>query len=254
MKILKNIISIALIILLSILNYVSADNMNLKNEDLIVQAFKKTEAEFNQLNLNFNGKIYERYTDTDEMEEIVYDIIDTLGITVVKKETDSEHNDFGKTSQMTVYGKNSTKALATIIMYSFYDKYNDKGEANLVIDFVQDQSYEQFKEISCKIARLYDKYGIKAEITCCIIGTFEGKLESDSTIKKITEVLQIVKGNKIEGLFDDSLISVSVYSPDIDTFIFTGNKKMNLNIAMSYNEYEGKTYIWIGSPIIATGY
>lgn len=29
---------------------------------------------------------------------------------------------------------------------------------------------------------------------------------------------------------------------------------MNLNIAMSYNEYEGKTYILMGYPIIAIGY
>lgn len=254
MKALKNIISIALIILLSILNYVSADEMSLKNEDLIVQAFKRTEADFYQLDLNFNGKIYEEYIGIDEIEKLGCDIIKELNITEIKKEIDSVHNDFGETSQMTIYGKDSTEALITIILYSFYDKYNDKGETNLVVDFVHDHSYKQFREISSKINGLYDNHNIKAEITCCIIGTFEGKLYSDVRIKKITEVLQIVNGSKIEGLFDDSLISVSAYSPDIDTFIFTGNKKMNLNIAMSYNEYEGKTYIWIGSPIIAIGY
>jgi hypothetical protein len=29
---------------------------------------------------------------------------------------------------------------------------------------------------------------------------------------------------------------------------------MNLNIGIRFNEYEGKTYIWIGTPIIAIGY
>ena len=29
---------------------------------------------------------------------------------------------------------------------------------------------------------------------------------------------------------------------------------MNLNIAIRYNEYEEKTYIWIGTPIITIGY
>ena len=254
MKTFKNVISIALIILLSILNYVSADDMNLRNEDLIVQAFKKTEANFYQLNLNFNGKIYEKYIGTDEIKELGSDIIKELNITEVKNEVNNESNDFGKTSQMTIYGKDSTDALVTIIMYSFYDKYNDRGETNLVIDFVQTHSYEQFKEISSKVNRLCNNQDIKAEITCCIMGTFDAKLDSDIKIKKMTEVLQIVNGNKIEGLFDDALISISAYSPEIDTFIYTGNKKMNLNIAMSYNEYEGKTYIWIGSPIIATGY
>ncbi len=254
MKGFKKISTIALIILLAIINYVSADTETSRNEELLVQAFKNTEANFYQLNLNFNGKIYEKYMGDDEIEELGYGIIEMLGIKEVQKETSNETNDFGDTSQMTIFGKDDTGAMVTIILYSFYDKYNDKGESNLVIDFVQDNSYEQFKGISSKVKKLYDIHNIKAEITCCIIGTFEGKLESDDRIKKITEVLQIVNGNKIEGLFDDALVSVSAYSPDIDTFIYTGNKKMNLNIAMSYNEYEGKTYIWIGSPIIATGY
>jgi len=87
-----------------------------------------------------------------------------------------------------------------------------------------------------------------------MIGTFEGKLESSNKVKKITKTLQVINGNKIEGIMDESIISISAYSPNIDRFIYTGNNKMNLNIAMRYNEYEGKTYYWIGSPIITIEY
>jgi len=254
MKSFKSIFSIVLIIFMAIINYVSADNMNLKNEELIVQAFKNSNADFEQLNLNFKKKILEYYINDAKMKEIGYDIIRELNILDATYETNVEKNDLGKTNHVTIHGRNSTNDLVTIILYSFYDENNMKGETNLVIDYICEKNCKQFKEILSKTSEIFMKYDKKAEITSCIIGTFKGELDSSDRIKKITEILQIVNGNKVEGLFGDELISISAYSPNIDTFIYTGNKKMNLNIALSYNEYEEKTFIWIGIPIIAIGY
>ncbi|OZV13462.1 hypothetical protein CIW83_04260 [Tissierella sp. P1] len=51
-----------------------------------------------------------------------------------------------------------------------------------------------------------------------------------------------------------SLVSYTAYTPLIESSIFSGEKKVNLNLAIRYNENEDKTYIWIGTPIITTGY
>jgi len=49
---------------------------------------------------------------------------------------------------------------------------------------------------------------------------------------------------------EDDILSFSIFTPYIEQYIYTGSRKMNLNIAIRFNEYEDKTYIWIGTPII----
>ncbi len=53
---------------------------------------------------------------------------------------------------------------------------------------------------------------------------------------------------------EDDILSFSIFTPYIEEYIYTGSRKMNLNIAIRFNEYEDKTYIWIGTPIITIGY
>ena len=63
-----------------------------------------------------------------------------------------------------------------------------------------------------------------------------------------------VKGRVVEKYEEDGIVSYSIFSPLIDEYIYTGNRKMNLNIALRYSELENKTYILIGTPIITIGY
>ena len=57
MKIVNNIVLIALIFILSIVNYAWANERETSNEDVLIEAFNETEAELLQININFNGKI-----------------------------------------------------------------------------------------------------------------------------------------------------------------------------------------------------
>ena len=91
-------------------------------------------------------------------------------------------------------------------------------------------------------------------ITTCVIGTFDGYVDLKENEKKVVEAAKMVKGKIVEEYKEDSLLSFSIFTPYIEEYIYTGSNKMNLNIALRYNEYEDKTYIWIGTPIITIGY
>ncbi len=62
------------------------------------------------------------------------------------------------------------------------------------------------------------------------------------------------RGKVIEKYRDQQVLSFSIFTPYIEQYIYTGREKMNLNIVIRYNEYENKSYIWIGTPIITIGY
>lgn len=261
MKIVKGILSIVLIIILAFINSAYAEKTNLRNEDLLIKAFEETGADFFSFNLNFNGAIPELYKDEEQLKVIMEYIVKELGLKELERNPNNENEEYFNThtetfesSQLVVYGKDKNDSDITVILYSYFDKEKNSGETSIVIDVNLNRDYMEIKEIIRNIDNLYRTYDIKTEFTYCIIGTFEAELNRDIVIKKIMKALSLTKGKKIEGLIEDDVISISAYSPDLDRTIYTGNKKMNLNIAMSYNEYEGKTYIYMGYPIIVIGY
>lgn len=261
MKTIKVILSIGLIFILAFINFAYAEKTNLKDEELFIKAFEATEADFSTLNINYNGTILELYKDEEQLNSMMEYIIKELGLTKIEINPVNENGEYFNThteafdsSQLVMYGKDKYDNSITVILYSYFDKEKNSGETSIVTDIIQNRDYMVTGEIIRKVGYLYRTYDIKAEITYCIIGAFDAKLNEDNMIIKIMKVLSMTEGKRIEGLIEDDLISISAYSPDLDRTIYTGNKKMNLNIALSYNEYEGKTYIIMGYPIIAIGY
>lgn len=266
----KTVLSIGFIIILSVLNYVSADNFNTSiKEDTLIKAFNETEAELLEIDMNFTGKINDTYLDLDSLKKLSEKIINKLDIDGLKvdknlfQEMYSNNNlnnyycvDISQSNdiiQLTIWGKDKYKRSITAIISSYKNPYDNTSETDLVIDVVQGY-HIGLKSIIDKVRSIYSKFNVNPKITTCIIGTFNGKLKEDEKIKKVSKALYSINGRKIEGFFDDSLVSISAYSPAIDEFIYTGSNKMNVNIALRYNDYEDKTYIWIGTPIIAVGY
>ena len=56
---------------------------------------------------------------------------------------------------------------------------------------------------------------------------------------------RIVTGNRTEEIY-----TVYGYSEDIKDYVVFGSTKTNVNIAITYNELNGETYIYMATPII----
>ncbi len=269
MKIFNNIILIAIIILLSVVNYSWANGGVPKNEDVLLEAFNVTKAELLQVNINFNGKIVDKFIEMEELEDIGEFIVEKLDI-VTERETykgylsineeiqvstyNMQKSEGVNNRQILIWGKDEKGRIITIILLADRDPFAKNEETNIFIDVIQNENMLEINDIKEKAKEIFRRFNSKVEISTCIIGTFEGKLSSKDITVKLNKAIAKIQGNKIEGLFEPSIISVSVYTPNIDRYIYTGNKKMNLNISMRYNEFEKKTYIWMGIPIITIGY
>lgn len=70
----------------------------------------------------------------------------------------------------------------------------------------------------------------------------------------MTNAIYKIKGEIVDKYMDGNLISYTAYTDNIDKKIFAGKDRINLNIALRYNEYDDQTLIWIGTPIITSGY
>lgn len=269
MKKSKAIISIGVIILLSILNYVWADKRKIDTEDALLKAFQATEAEVLEVNINASGKIMDKFINTEELKEVSKGIAKEIGIVgslanANKRFETSEAQEQEQYNietiesedmvQLILWGKDKYDRAATIILSSYIDTYENIEETDLVIDIVQNNSLTGLKDYCSKMKNIFNSFNCQTKISTCIIGTYDGKLKENEKLNIISKALKSIDGRKVEGLIDSRVISISAYSPEIEQYILTADKKMNINIALRYNEYENKTYLWIGTPIISVGY
>ncbi|MCF8565928.1 YwmB family TATA-box binding protein [Alicyclobacillus tolerans] len=70
----------------------------------------------------------------------------------------------------------------------------------------------------------------------------------------VAQVLGSVKARPVEGVLTDGFASISAYCPKLETYLLTGDSKMNLQIAVRPDTNQPLTLVHVGTPIIMDGY
>mgnify|MGYP000995704344 CR=1 FL=1 len=236
-------------------------------KDLLMGLLDETGASFLEGDVSIGGTIIDKFIGESELEEIGHSIRAGLGIKgeVLLDEEIGEaplDDDYywedmiveDGFTQLIVYGFDYDDNLITFTLSSYEDIDVGTGETSLFINLIKKTQFVEINDIIEKVESLFDEYNKPVNITTCIVGTFDGYVNLDEKEKEIVQATKLTKGQIVEKYAEDDTLSFSIYTPYIEEHIYTGNNKMNLNIAVRYNEYEDKTYIWIGTPIITIGY
>ena len=82
-------------------------------------------------------------------------------------------------------------------------------------------------------------------------------MNTDIMREVVGRTFKSIEGQIIEGMEETEyghMVSLTGYSPRLENDILLAGDQINLNAAMRYSDYDDKTYIWIGTPLIATQY
>lgn len=260
----KKIVIIGIIIILLLPIFTAAD-MKHEEIDILSNILEDFQGEFVEGDIVFNGMILDEFIGQDQMDKIGREVVKELNI--VGKEIDPYisqkligdyyakeiifEEDF---SQINYYGYDKEKNQISINLNSYFNSEEKKGETYLCINIVKDDDFSKINDIIDRVESIFVKYNTDMEMTSCIIGSIDGKVSQKNMTNKVHKALKNIKGDRIDKYSDDALLSYTVYTPYIDSHMLINEEKINLNIAIRYNEYENKTYLWIGTPIITTGY
>jgi hypothetical protein len=264
-KNIKKLVLLAIILSLLIPAFTMADKKH-SESDVLSSMLEELNGQFLEGDLNVGGIILDEFISEDVVESMGKDIKTSLGIvgeefndnmdnTFADKEYFSRESIYEENfNHLVIYGQDSEGNPITIMISSYLDSESKTGETTLFINFIKSGKYFNISGIIERIEGIFKKFSKPVEITTCIIGTIEGKLKEEDLKKNVNYAMKKVKGKVVEEYFDSSISSYTAFTPLIESSIFSGEKKVNLNLAIRYNEYEEKTYIWIGTPIITTGY
>ncbi|SNS49951.1 TATA-box binding [Anaerovirgula multivorans] len=242
-------------------------------EDPMITVFEKSGADILEANITTTLEVPYTVWSKEEIISIKEDIKKQLNL-VNKKEviiqdeyqlfyeneiTQDDHeklfihefSDIG-INQIIATNTNEKDDILTFKIYSA-DVQGEKT-SYIIIDIIQNKRYKDIVEKSNQSQAILGKYGDMMETVINFTGTYDGKLSDRDSKEKIDEIIHSVKGKIVEEVISQSYISTTVYTPIIPQAIEYGDKKVNLHLAMRYNNYEDKTYLYIANPLITLGY
>lgn len=129
-------------------------------------------------------------------------------------------------------------------------EYEGQQEAYLILSLYDRSQQPKLGEMYAFLTRGTGALGAKPEKATQLVGILQGRLTPDETAEIVTQVMTGT-GAEMKNIYQSGdLVSVSGYSPRLEAS--TGNFAglVNVNLAMRYDQEEGKTWIFLGCPSI----
>lgn len=105
-----------------------------------------------------------------------------------------------------------------------------------------------------KLEKIIRHFTPLPRINTCLTGYLDGKLSDGECQNILQKAFDGAGGVIIDQLIKGDFYSYTGFSPSITEFLQIGATRMNLNVAMRYSQYDNRTYILIGSPVITREY
>ncbi|MGC5324958.1 YwmB family TATA-box binding protein [Brevibacillus sp. SYSU BS000544] len=161
----------------------------------------------------------------------------------------------GNQKNQIIYESHTIKGGATIKFRMIGVPHNSKIHAYLVLLITGTGKNAQDVEKARKeVSLLLTKASRIPQFSTCISGIYSDKLSVDQQGDKVKSVLSSLQAKEIERLQDETVTSISAYTERWESFINSGQNKMNVQVATHLDALHSQTRIKVGTPIITAEY
>ncbi|HAN09423.1 MAG TPA: hypothetical protein DCP90_02285 [Clostridiales bacterium] len=239
------VFSIILITILVAFNFYEIEKSN-----VLLTVFNKYSCETVQGNISTVSKLKSSLLTYDDMKKEIEKVLLELDIKN-KVQVEKNENDMKLSYVVTRTGDDSE----TIIkIESKKDENNKIEETYLIINTILYNKIDGLGIVQTLLDKVHKELGLDYNMNITVVGRYEGDMEKNKKIQFADKVFKSIKARKIDSFETDNIYSLYGYTSYIKDFIIQEKNKVNVNLAMRYNSYEDKTYLYIATPIITTEY
>jgi hypothetical protein len=221
-------------------------------EKVLADAFKSSGATVVSSELYLRGKIDGNgKTINDFGKGLIRDVLKSLGAGGTNPEYNTVENGSSERLEIDCSLGGSKRMHASFVV----GKAGSNSEGSYVaISLVDTSRIPSLAAERAALEKTLNARGIRPKFNSCITGCFDGKTDNIALNAACAKIFAEAGARKVEGIREGSLISVSAFSSAIRETVDDNGNKVNLNLAIRYNSYENKTYIWLATPVITTEY
>lgn len=218
-----------------------------KGEQLMVEAFNQSSFKEEQADINTYAILDRPLNDLDEMEIYFQNVEKQIGAFTDNNFIKEESN------QMRLLKKiyKSSDAELIIELKTFKSTSNN---SYLTINSILYNSFENLIKVKEQMNTVFENLNLTPKISINITGLYDGDMNYEQKKQITSSIMKQMNANFKEDYNTNKVYSVVGYTKLIDEYIYSEKQKININLALRYNEYENKTYLYLSSPIITTEY
>ncbi len=218
--------------------------------------------EINEIKLESWGQISNRIETLDELKVIYERIVEEFSLDGEMMAVQAEKDGFCSVSHLEVKEEGFWQITLQTVPRSA-----EVGGTYWGIMFATDQPQEAgevYRKLRSFLAagQIFPKKGsgqneienVLREIGITMTGCLQGKLEEDACRKLADKMAAVVKAEYIEGVYGETFAGYSYYTGSCSHSLLVDGKRLNLNVAMRYNEVDNETYLYVGVPLVYQDY
>lgn len=223
------------------------------DDGMIVEAFSQTAFANEESIISIDGEYAGEYLATAGAKALLASIATEIGIDNNYEITQNREEQRGEI----VLTKEAKRAKTTL---KFITMESDTQDNTLDVKQYVTAQIELYDTAECALAyrnileEILKKNQVTGEITVSLKGKYPGDLNLEEKNVIANDLLEKLDTNIKTQQRSDDMYVIYGYSKYISEYKKVGNQKINVSLAMNYNEEEESTYIYLSTPLINEDY
>jgi len=243
---------LAMVLWIAVITQVAINHLFLKDFQ-ITEAFIKTEMEEMESSLEIIAESQSEFLSETDKKDIILKIANAINLNVdsdvrvIKEGSYSEYS----------YTKEAKRANTEIKVISLEEE--TKGIAQMrhyiIIRINVLKGIKSIEKLKNDINKTLMDLGVSnKQITMEFAGAYNGLISKDDKKSIVRDLVKDLHGEIILEYEEDELFTVYAYTGLINDYIMSLDSKVNIQIAVTYDEELNKTKISLATPILSQAY
>jgi len=200
-----------------------------------------------------SGTYGEGYLELYKREELLVNIGEELGITKGYEITNTYENKRSETG----FFKQAKQGSTTLYFVTLEDEAEDNvitTRQYLLARICIEDDLDSVMEYYSMVAGLMKEYCPDSNTTANLEGSYEGELSLEKRNQITDDLLEKLQAKTVTGNRDMELYTIYGYADWLEEYKLVDGKKININIAITYDEVNDKTLVYVATPIVSIDY
>lgn len=231
-----------------------ATNTFFHRENNIMEAFVSTSPDASSFELEMAADYGSNYLSEEDKKELVRYIANKIGLQVDDDITVKREDDNCEVYTQKI-GKNAETTIKVVTMGQKDASGNTENQQYLFVRLKLLKNLQSILGYRELLEKVFD--GLKAsdiQTTMQLTSKYRGKLSLNERNAIADGIIEDLKGTVAYANRKEDLYTVYGYSGLLKEYITSGGTKINIHIAMNYDEAADTTNVYLGTPVINDGY
>jgi hypothetical protein len=222
-------------------------------ESKFVEAFKQSEFVIKASQITATVDLGKQYINDNKKIAALKEFAKSLGL----DEAYTIENNNSSSNKEVKLVKKSKSAISIIKIITNEKKVgvNVKEVQNFfVVDVTLFNDIDSVLYYKEKIEKLLYERNLSTDVIVNVYGEKDGIIADEDRKRIASNLMENIGGKSISEFDLGNAYNTYGYTSNIDKYIVQGGKKINIDVAITYNEEEDKSYLYLATPIITMEY